>query len=297
MRVFVTGATGFVGAAVVSELMAAGHSVLGLTRSDEGAAQLEAAGARVHRGSLEDLGSLRDGAAKADGVIHTAFNHDFSIYKESCEAERGIVAALGEGLAGSDRPLVITSALGLLPPGQLATEQTPPNTSNPRFASEQAADRLAERGARVSVVRLPFSVHGLGEKAGFVPILIKLAREKGISGFIDGGRNRWPAVQRQDAARLYRLALEKKSEPGTRYHCVAEEGVPFREIATVIARRLALPVVDVPTEDAASHFGWFTHFASLDVPSSSEWTRAQLGWQPTGAGLIADIDQPGYFRA
>lgn len=296
MRVFVTGASGFVGSAVVGELMAAGHEVLGLVRSDKGAAALAAAGATAHRGSLDDLDSLRSGAASADAVIHTAFNHDFSKFKENCENDRRVIAALGDALAGTGRPLVVTSAMAILPRGRIATEDMMPlagPAAHPRAASEEAADKVAARGVRISVVRLSPSVHGDGDH-GFVPHLIGTAREKGVSVYPGDGGNRWPAVHRLDAARLYRLILEKDSA-GARYHAVAEQGVPFRDIATVIGKRLNVPVVGKPSEEATKHFGWFAHFAAMDVPASSERTRQSLGWQPQEPGLIADLDRPDYF--
>lgn len=302
MRVFVTGATGFVGSAVVAELVAAGHRVLGLARTEAAASALEAAGAEPHRGGLDDLDSLRAGAAAADGVIHTAFNHDFSRYKESCEADRHVIDAFGDVLAGSGRPLIVTSAVGLLGSVPLATEEmVPPSGPGalPRVASEEAAASVAARGVRVSVMRLPPSVHGDGDH-GFVPLLIGMAREKGVSAHIGEGLNRWSAVHRLDAARLYRLALERaegggEGEGGACYHAAAEEGVSFREIAAVIGRRLGVPVVAKSAEEAAAHFGWFAHFAALDCPTSSAWTRARLGWQPTGPGLITDLDHDRYF--
>lgn len=294
MRVFVTGATGFVGSAVVQELIGAGHQVLGLARSEEGAASLAAAGADVHRGSLEDLESLRSGAESADGVIHTAFIHDFSNYAPAAEKDRLAIVTLGAALAGSDRPLIVTSGTLLLQrQGPLATEDDASNPDFPR-KSEEAAVEMTPRGVRTSVLRLPPSVHS-DDDHGFVPRLIAIAREKGISAYVGDGQNRWPAVHRLDAAHLYRLAIEKGSA-GARYHAVADEGVPFKDIAGVIGRRLNVPVVGKPAEEAARHFGWISHFASIDCPASSARTQEQLGWRPTHASLIADIDRPGYFE-
>ncbi len=293
MRVFVTGATGFIGSAIVRELIDAGHRVLGLARSDKAAGSLTAAGAEVQRGSLEDLESLRSGAADIDAVIHTAFTHDFNNYAPAAEADRRAIETLGAALAGSDRPLIVTSGTLLARrQGPLATEDDAPNPAFPR-KSEDAALAMAERGVRVSIVRLPPSVHGEGDH-GFVPALINIAREKGVSAYIGDGLNRWPAVHRFDAAHLYRLVLEKGSA-GATYHGVADEGVPVQEIAEVIGRRLNLAVASKSSEEAASHFGWIAHFLGIDSPASSAQTQRQLGWRPVQPGLTSDLDAEHYF--
>jgi nucleoside-diphosphate-sugar epimerase len=294
MRIFLTGATGFIGSAIVRELIEAGHQVLGLARSDAAVRSLAAAGVGVHRGSLEDLASLRSGAAVADGVIHTAFTHDFANYGPAAEADRRAIETLGDVLAGSDRPLIVTSGTLLAQrQGPLATEADAPNPNFPR-KSEEAALALAARGVRASVLRLPPSVHGNGDH-GFVPRLIDVAREKGVSAYVGDGLNRWPAVHRLDAAYLYRLAIEKASV-ATRYHGVADEGIPTRKIAEVIGRHLNVPVVSKSREEAANHFGWIGHFFSIDGPASSAQTQTQLGWKPAQPGLIADLNAEHYFE-
>jgi nucleoside-diphosphate-sugar epimerase len=298
MRVFVTGATGFIGSAVVKELTVAGHQVLGLARSDEKSTALATAGAAVHRGSLEDLDRVKDGAAQCDGVIHLAFNHDFSKYVANCEDDRHVIEALGSALAGSSRPLIVTSGTGIANtvPGQPVREEDVAANSAavPRAASEEAANFVARGGTNVSVVRLP-QVHNT-VKQGLITYAIAVAREKNASAYVGDGRNRWPAVHVLDAARLYRLALEK-AERGAKYHAVAEEGVPLRQIAEVIGRRLKVPTVSIAPEEAASHFGWLAAFAGLDALASSELTRRRLGWHPTGPGLIADLEQLQVFES
>jgi nucleoside-diphosphate-sugar epimerase len=295
MKVFVTGATGFIGSAIVPELVEAGHQVLGLTRSDAGAQSLTAAGAEAHRGSLENLESLRAGAALSDGVIHCAFNHDFSNFLANCEQDRRAIEAMGDVLVGSDRPLLITSGTGMgtAVPGQPARENhLNVNDPNPRKASELAGALVGERGVNVSVVRLP-QVHDT-VKQGLITYAVQLAREKGVSAYIGEGVNRWPAAHVLDVAHLYRLAFEKH-EARSRYNAVAEEGVPMREIAEVIGRGLNVPVVSLSAEEAQGHFGWLAMFAGLDMPASSAQTQQRLGWHPTGPGLIADLEQMEYF--
>lgn len=296
MRIFVTGATGFVGSAVVQDLIDAGHQVLGLARSDKSAAAVVAAGAEVHRGDLADLDSLKRGATACDGVIHTAFIHDFQNIAASAETDRRAIEALGEALAGSNRPLVVTSAIGLLTPGRLGTEDHAPDPNAPgahRLASEQTALSLATRNVRVSVVRLPPSVHGDGDHA-FVPALIRIAREKNVSAYIGDGNNRWSAVHRLDAARVFRLALEKGTA-GSRYHAIGDEGIASRHIAKIIGQQLRIPVVSKSREEAAEHFGWLARFFGNDSPASSARTQQQLGWRPRQPGLIADLEHGRYF--
>lgn len=296
MRVFVTGASGFVGSVVVRELVQAGHQVLGLARSDASAKSIMAAGAKVHLGSLEDLESLRRGAGAADAVIHTAFIHDFSKFKENCEIDRRAIEAIGDVLVGTNRPLIVTSGTGLLAPGRVSTEemQPSPHPGVPRV-SEQTAAAVKARGVPVSVVRLPPTVHGEGDH-GFVPRLITLAREKGIAAYVGEGLNRWPAVHRFDAGLLYRLILEKAPQGGT-FHAVAEEGIAFRKISEVIGKNLKVPVVSKSPAEAADHFGWFTTFASMDAPSSSQRTQELLGWKPKQPGLLADLEGARYFQS
>ncbi len=296
MRVFVTGATGFIGSAIVPELIDAGHDVVGLARSDHSVAALEAAGAEPHRGSLEDLDSLRSGASAADGVIHCAFIHDFSALENSGLVDRHAIDAIGATLAGSDRPFVVTSGTGNPALGRPSTERDTPDDNarpNHRTRSEQMTVALASQGVRTSVVRLPPSVHGEGDHA-FVPAIINIASEKGVSAYIGDGANRWPAVHRLDAATLFRLGLES-APAGSILHGVDDQGIPTREIAEVIGRQLDLPVVSVAPAQATDHFGWLAAFFGLDVPSSSALTRELLGWEPTQPGLIADLEEGHYF--
>jgi nucleoside-diphosphate-sugar epimerase len=305
MRVFVTGASGFIGSAVVPELIGAGHQVVGLARSDASAAALAAAGADVHRGALDDLDSLRSGAAGADGVIHLAYIHDFTDFTDSAATDLRAVGAIGAVLEDSGRPFVVTSGTlalalggGVTAPGRLGTEDDgldPDTATMPRIASEHATIALAGRGVRSSIVRLAPSVHGLGDH-GFVPLLIGIARDKGVSAFVGDGANRWPAVHRLDAARLYRQAVEAATA-GSWLHGVGDEGVPFADIAGVIGRHLDLPVVSVSRDEADAHFGFLGAIVSADNPTSSALTRQRLGWQPTHPGLIDDLDEGHYFHA
>ena len=292
MRVFVTGATGFIGSAVVKELIASGHEVLGLCRSDEKAAALAAAGAEVCRGSLDEVDKLKQGAARSDGVIHLAFKHDFSTFQQNCEDDRAVIKALGSALAGSGRPLIVTSGTGLANtvPGQPAMEDGAVISADihPRIASEQAAAAAAADGVNVSVVRLP-QVHDT-VRQGLITLVIAIAREKRLCAYVGDGQNRWSAAHVLDTARLYRLAIER-AEAGAKYHAVAEEGVSQRDIAEAIGRRLQLPVKSIAADEAQAQFGWLAMFVSRDVPASSAQTRKKLGWQPTGPGLIADLEQ------
>lgn len=296
MRVFITGATGFIGSAIVPELIKAGHQVLGMARSEAGAKSLTAAGAQVHRGDLEDLESLRSGAAMSDGVIHTGFVHDFSNFAKNCEIDKHAIETLGSVLEGSERPLVVTSALGMMAEGRTPTEQDaalPPSPMMPR-ASELAAEEMFKRGVRASIIRLP-QVHDT-VKQGLVTYLIAVARQKGVSAYVGDGTKRWAAVHVIDAAHLYRLVLEKGSA-GARYHAVAEEGVPLRDVAEAIGRGLKVPVVSKSPDEAAAHFGFLAHFLGRDVTGSSAQTQKQLGWRPTGPSLITDLNNMRYSES
>ncbi len=294
MRIFVTGATGFVGSAVVQELLAHGHHVVGLARSDDGVAKLAQAGATALRGTIQDHDVLRHGASESDGVAHLAFNHDFSKFAQNIADDAAAIAALGAAIEGSDRPLLVTSGLALQASGPVATESDNPAPHFPR-QSEAAAAAAAARGVRASAVRLPPSTHGQGDH-GFVPILINIAREKGVAAYIGDGENRWSATHRFDAARVFRLALERGAEGGP-FHAVAEESIPFRAIAEAIGQGLNLPVASLSPDEAEAHFGWFAPFAGFDLAASSARTRTLLGWEPTEIGLLADMAQNGYFDA
>ena len=290
MRVFITGATGFIGMAVVADLVAAGHRALGLCRSDDKASALAAAGAEVHKGSLEDIESVKAGAARSDAVIHLAFNHDFSKFAENCEDDRRVITALGSVIAGSNRPMIITSGTGMAQaaPGQMSTEDGPTVSSSviPRAASEEAANALAKGGVNISAMRLP-QVHDT-TRQGLVTYYIMIAREKGFCAYIGEGLNRWPAAHVSDVARLYRLAIER-AVPGAHYHAVAEEGIAMRAIAETVGKRLGLPVRSITPDEAPAYFGWLAMFASHDLPASSAWTRQTLDWHPTGPGMIEDL--------
>jgi len=292
MRVFVTGATGFIGSAVVRELLDAGHQVVGLARSDAGAAAVAAAGADVLRGALDDLDSLRRGAAESDGVIHTAFTHDFSEWLAAIQADRRAIEAMGEALADSGRPLVVASGAAALASGRAGTEEDPTDPAWPRAVSDEMALSFVERGVRASIVRLPPSTHGEGDH-GFAHILINVARAKGVSAYPGDGANRWAATHRYDAARLFRLALES-APAGTRVHAIAE-AVPVRDIAEAIGRHLNLPVVSIPVEEAGEHWGFIGPFFARDVSLSSAMTRERFGWQPVQPTLVEDLEKGHYF--
>ena len=298
MRVFVTGATGFVGTAVVKELIGAGHQVLGLVRSDASAKKLTAAGATPHNGDLENLDSLRSGTAESDGVIHCGFIHDFARFKEVCEVDKKAIETIAAVLKGSNRPLLVTSGTAIVSPGKLAIETTiPPFHPEWPRASEQAADQaVTALDVKASSIRLSPSVHGDGDLHGFVPILINIARQKGASAYVGEGGNRWNAVHRLDAAHLYRLALEK-GEGGVRYHAVGEEAITFKSIAEAIGKKLNIPVVSKSSEEAAEHFGWFGRFAAIDCPASSQITQEHLNWHPTHSTLLADITGNVYIQS
>ncbi|HTB95651.1 MAG TPA: SDR family oxidoreductase [Terracidiphilus sp.] len=293
MRIFLTGSTGFIGSALVPELIQAGHQVIGLTRSETGAASLKAAGAQPHSGDLEDLDSLRTGAAQSDAVIHTAFNHDFSKFAENCAMDKRSIETLGTALQGSKRPLIVTSGLALLAQGRAATEDdapVPPSDAFPR-SSETTGLSFLDRGVKVSVMRLP-QVHDT-VKQGLVTYAIALARQKGVSAYLGQGLNRWSAAHVSDVARLYRLAVEK-GEAGARYHAVAEEGISMRDIAEAIGSGLKIPVVSLASEEAPAHFGWLARFASLDLPATGTKTQQELGWHPTGPTLLTDLANMDY---
>ncbi|HTZ57176.1 MAG TPA: SDR family oxidoreductase [Acidobacteriaceae bacterium] len=296
MRIFLTGAPGFIGSALIPQLLQAGYQVLGLTRSEAGADKLRAAGVEVQYGNIEDLESLRDGASKSDGVIHLAFNHDFSQFQKNCEDDRKAIEAMGEVLLGSNRPFLMTSGTAIAnnADGKPSTEDGPTASWNPRAASEEVVRQLRARGVNTTVVRLP-QVHDT-RKQGLVPYVHAVARQKRVSAYIGDGSNRWPAAHVSDVARLYRLAFEK-AEPGAIYHAVDEEGVTMKAIAEVLGRGLKVPVVSIKPEEAEAHFGWLARFAGHDMPSSSAITQQKLNWKPTGPGLIADLDGMDYTQA
>jgi nucleoside-diphosphate-sugar epimerase len=295
MRVFVTGAAGFIGTETTKELIANGHQVAGLARSEENVRTLKQLGAKVHRGSLQDLESLKSGARDADGVIHLAFIHDFSKFAENGVIDKAAIEAMGDVLAGTSKPFIVTSATGLIAPGVLITEEMRRDSSPhvPRV-SEQAGLAYASRGVRAMTIRLP-QVHGADGKAGLITYLVELARQKGAAAYVGEGTERWAAAHRQDVSRLYRLALEKGTTDGI-YHAVGEEGVPMRQVIEVIGRALNVPIVSIKKEEAGDYYGPMAMFAGLDMPASSALTQQRLGWTPAGIGLIADIGQPGYFK-
>lgn len=294
MRVFITGAAGFIGSETTKELIAHGHQVTGLARSDDNVRTLEALGAKVHRGSLTDLDSLKRGAKDADGVIHLAFIHDFTKFAENGAIDKAAIEAMGEVLVGTNKPFIVTSGTGLIAPGVLVTEEMRRDASPhvPRV-SEQAGLAYASRGVRAMAIRLP-QVHGAAGRAGLISYLVELARQKGAAAYVGDGSECWAAAHRQDVARLYRLALETGAVDGI-YHAVGEEGVPMRQVIEVIGRALNVPVVSIKKEEAGDYYGPLQMFAGLDMPASSALTQQRLGWTPTGIGLIADISQPGYF--
>jgi nucleoside-diphosphate-sugar epimerase len=294
MRVFVTGAAGFIGTETTKELIANGHQVVGLARSDENVATLEKLGAQVHRGSLQDLESLKRGARDSDGVIHLAFIHDFTKFAENGAIDKTAIEAMGDVLAGTNKPFIVTSGTGLIAPGVLITEDMRRDSSPhvPRV-SEQAGLAYALRGVRAMTIRLP-QVHGADGKAGLITYLLELARQKGAAAYVGEGTERWAAAHRQDVARLYRLVLEKGAPDGI-YHAVGEEGVPMRQVIEVIGRALNVPVISIKKEEAGDYYGPLAMFADLDMPASSVLTQQRMGWTPNGIGLIPDIGQPGYF--
>jgi nucleoside-diphosphate-sugar epimerase len=296
MRVFVTGAAGFIGSETTKELIANGHQVVGLARSEGNVATLEKLGAEVHRGSLQDLESLKSGARDADGVIHLAFIHDFAKYAENGAIDKTAIEAMGDALVGTNKPFIVTSGTGLVALGMVVTEDIRRESSvlAPRV-SEQAGLAYASRGVRAMAIRLP-QVHGAEGRAGLISYLVELARQKGAAAYIGEGAERWAAAHVLDVARLYRLALENGAADGI-YHAVGEEGVTMREVIGVVGRALNVPVVSIRKEEAGDYYGPLAMFAGLDMPASSALTQQRLGWTPTGIGLIADIGQPGYFKA
>jgi nucleoside-diphosphate-sugar epimerase len=297
MKVFVTGATGFIGTALVPELTKAGHRVLGLARSAASAEKLKAAGADVQHGDLEDLDSLRSGAAAADAVIHAGFIHDFSRFAEVCQVDKVAIETIGTTLAGSNRPFIVTSGTGLVQQGVLATEEMPSMHDVTQFprVSESSLDAFTSQGVRTGIIRLAPSVHGEGDHHGFIPILVNIARQKGVVAYIGDGKNRWNAVHRLDAVHLYRLALEK-GEAGVKYHAVGDEGITLKSICEAIGQHLNLPVISIAPAEAAAHFGWFAMLAALDCPASSQLTQKRLDWKPVHPTLAEDLASGIYFK-